>query len=218
MVKPTKNKTQQHSDNKAIGPKHVAIAAVLVVALIAALIVAIMIPGILKQQNLDITRATYTESSFVVETQTSDINPDRQYVLYTNYACPYCAALYHENINAQYTTRLLLRDNDDSRFDTQALVCSFMLKLYRANEVTFNELEAWLYEHQDEWTSLDEDDTLSLLNDKSGQDWREEDLSECLAELTEVKQSIPSDLEFVPAIFADGKCYNDYMLEIFGVN
>lgn len=203
--------------NKTIGLKHVAIAAALVVAMVAVLVAVIVVPSILKQQKLDITRASYTESSFVVETQASDINPGREYVLYTNYACPYCAALYHENINAQYTTRLLLRDNDNSRFDTQALVCSFMLKLYRTNEPAFNELEAWLYNHQDEWTSLNEQDILSLLNTKANQEWSSEDLSECLAELTEVKQNIPSDLEFVPAIFATNKCYNAYMLEIFGV-
>ncbi len=200
----------------SIGPKHVYAMAAIVLFLALALAAMLFVPESTRPRRLDIAHAAYTETSFTLEERASDINPGRDYVLYTNYACPYCAAFHKANVSCEYTTRILLRDNDSERFNTQATVCSYMLFLYRTNAQTFREVEDWLFDNQPTWTTYGNKEILAVLNEKSGMNWDDADLAPTLVELEADKEDIPEDLEFVPAFFATGRCYNSYLLDTLG--
>ena len=203
------------ADGLHIGPKHVYAMLSIVIVLSILLAAAICVPYHIRSQKLDISNANWASSDFSVVQRPSDINPGRDYVLYTNYACPYCAAFYKQHQKYEYTTRLLLRDNDNSAFDTQATVCSYMLALYREDSNAFSEMESVLFNDQEHWTSLNDEEVLSYLNAHCGRNWSAKQLRPYLDELEADKADIPDDLEFVPALYADGKCFNEYMLGLF---
>ncbi len=205
----------EKADEPKYGSSRLTIMASVIAILLVALVLAIVVPQLIKADKLDIKHASFSESSFVLEEHPADINPGRAYVVYTNYACPYCAGFYNESKGYDYTTRLLLRDNDNERFNSQALVSAYMLKLYREDVSSFAEAENWLFNNQGDWVFLDNQDVLDCLNGLTGREWTENDLQDCYKELEEVKKAAPDDLEFVPALFADGKCYNEYMLSLF---
>ncbi len=158
----------------------------------------------------------YAPSSFSLKTESYDINPGNDYVLYTNYACPYCAAFYNLNCNFDYTTRIFLLKKNEGRFATQEIVSPYILKLYRSDAQTFDAVQSYLFTHQDEWIKLDDKGVLHLLNELSGKSWSAEDLMSELDELREIRKGAPDDLEFVPALFSDGKCYNDFVRQLVG--
>ena len=203
------------ADRFHIGPKHVYAMLSVVIVLGVALAAAICVPYQIRSQKLDISTASWSSSDFSIVQRPSDINPGRDYVLYTNYACPYCAAFYKQHKTYEYTTRLLLRDNDNSAFDTQATVCSYMLALYREDSSAFPKMESVLFDDQGYWTSLNDEEVLAYLNARSGRNWSAGQLRPYLDELEADKAAIPDDLEFVPALYADGKCFNEYMLGLF---
>lgn len=135
--------------------------------------------------------ALYVESSFKVEEKPYDIAPGRDYVLYTNFACPYCAAL-HDKIGSEgYTIRLLLMKTDQPKeeqgaFANQAIVLPYMLKLYREDSERYRQLEDELYREQDSWTDLADDEVLAWLNKRAGRSWAKDDLA---GELEELQQA-----------------------------
>lgn len=148
----------------------------------------------------------FVGSDFVVEETSCDINPGRQFVLYTNFACPYCKLFYERCRDVSYTTRFLILDKEGP-FATQETVLGFMLKLYRYDESVYRDMEELLFANQEAWTDLSDEKVLAFLNEQSGQSWTGEDFAAEIGELRTASEEAPSDLEYVPALFADGRQY-----------
>ncbi len=155
-------------------------------------------------------------SDFVLSETPQDINPGKPLVLYTNYACPYCAEFYELTEKDSYTTRLLILEKDSQRFASQREVSSYMLKLYREDVDAYRQLESYLFAYQDEWTTLEAEELIGLLNEKSGKAWSLEDLETEIEELEATKTKAPVDLQYVPALYSDGLQYSQFVLGLVG--
>jgi hypothetical protein len=148
----------------------------------------------------DAARAV-AEEDFMYAERAYDINPGQALVLYTNYACPFCAGLYEATSEVEVVTRILLIDNQSDRFATQDVVSPYMLKLSRVNEDGFTRMQAVLYGSQDEWTGLSDGEVLAWLNRQSGQTWSAEELAAELDELEELENEAPKSLLHVPTLY-----------------
>lgn len=156
------------------------------------------------------------QSDFVYQEMPYDINPGKEYVVYTNYACPHCAEFYFgthvEGI--EYTSRILLLEDAEGVFSTQELVSAYMLKLYRDDKAAYAALEAELFGSQVDWTVLDESDLVVWLNEHSGRRWVRDDLESELEDIVQIEHDAPTDLEYVPSVFRDGERCDGLMYEM----
>jgi hypothetical protein len=141
------------------------------------------------------------EEDFVYVERGYDINPRQTLVLYTNYACPFCAELYETISEVEVTTRIFLIENQSERFSTQEIVSPYMLKLSRIDYKEFFKIQGVLYACQNEWVVLGENDVLIWLNEQSGQNWTKEDLTGELKELRVLEGEAPSSLLHVPTLY-----------------
>ena len=137
------------------------------------------------------------QSDFVYQEMPYDIDPGKEYVVYTNYACPHCAEFYFgahaEGI--EYTSRILLLEDAEGVFSTQELVSAYMLKLYRDDKAAYAALEAELFGSQVDWTVRD-------------------DLESELEDIVQIEHDAPTDLEYVPSVFRDGERCDGLMYEM----
>ena len=190
------------------------------VGLLAAAVLVVMKTGVIPTNGEQLVE--YEKSSFVYSGQPTDIvvgptvqSDDEVYVLYTNYACPYCATVHaalsaarndgQSTLPQPNVVRLHFLENDSGRFSTQETVSSYMLRLWREDPAAYASLESELFEHQDEWTSLDESQLLSWLNGRSGRPWEAGDLEPERSELLEAQEESPGDLAEVPSLYSNGK-------------
>ena len=155
-------------------------------------------------------------SDFVYTEEPYDIYPGRPYVVYTNFACPHCAELYFgaREQGVRYTSRILLLEDAEGVFATQRVVSAYMLKLYREDPETYDVLEEELFSQQVEWTMLDDAGVLQWLNERSGQQWTQQDLASELEEVGRIEDEAPADLEYVPGVFQDGVRCDDVMYDL----
>lgn len=156
------------------------------------------------------------QSDFVYREMTYDINPGKEYVVYTNYACPHCAEFYFgahaEGI--EYTSRILLLEDAGGVFSTQKLVAAYMLKLYRDDDAAYAALEAELFGSQAEWTVLDEPNLLVWLNEHAGRRWVSSDLAFESEDIAQIERDAPVELEYVPGVFRDGERCDGLMYDL----
>lgn len=145
-----------------------------------------------------------------------DIDPGAEYVVYTNFACPYCATFFRNSTNVSYGTRLLYSESSSNRFKNQTTVLPFMLKLYFLDSIKYRALENFLYNNQDEWISLDTVPLLILLNHKAGTAFSEDSLLPAHQLLIELKQEAPSDIGYVPALVSNNTLHEDLTLYLAG--
>ena len=155
-------------------------------------------------------------SEFEYSPKDYDIYPDRDYVVYTNYACPHCAELYFgaQADGIEYTSRILLLEDGDGAFSTQRTVSAYMLKLYRTDSSTFDKMENTLFSQQVDWTGLSSEELLAWMNERSGQSWSQSDLETQLKDVKRIEQDAPQDLEFVPGVYQDGQRCDGLMYEM----
>ena len=139
------------------------------------------------------------QSDFVYQEMPYDIDPGKEYVVYTNYACPHCAELL---------------EDAEGVFSTQELVSAYMLKLYRDDKAAYAALEAELFGSQAEWTVLDESDLVAWLNEYSGRRWVRDDLESELEDIVQIEHDAPTDLEYVPGVFRDGERCDGLMYDL----
>lgn len=158
----------------------------------------------------------YVESDFTLEQKSYDIYPNSARVVYTNYACPYCAEFYYNTRDMDYTVRLLILDKDSNRFANQRTVSSFMLSLYHTNSESFEEMQDYLFANQDEWTPLSDEDVLNLLNEKANTTFTFNELEPALKECERMESDAPNDLQFVPALYESNKRYDGLVLKLTG--
>ncbi len=140
------------------------------------------------------------------------------YVLYTNYACPYCAEVHAafdaaragatSSLPQPNVVRLHFLDGNGGRFATQELVSAYMLRLWRENPTRFDSLEDELFEQQDDWVTLDETALLAWLNERTELGWTADDVAAERKELLDAQPSSPEDLTEVPSLYSDGKLHS----------
>lgn len=159
----------------------------------------------------------YREEPTDIELETTPANGET-YVLYTNYACPYCAEV-HAAFDAARTdatsslpqpnvVRLHFLGGNGGRFATQELVSAYMLRLWREDPARFDSLEDELFGRQDDWVTLDETALLAWLNEKTGLGWTADDIATEREELLDAQASSPEDLTEVPSLYSDGKLHS----------
>jgi hypothetical protein len=141
------------------------------------------------------------EEDFAYEERSYDIDPGQTLVLYTNYACPFCAGLFEATSEVDVTTRILLVENQSNRFASQDVVSPYMLKLSREDYELFKGMQATLYQKQNDWTDLSDSEVIVWLNEESGQNWDIGDLSGELEELRVLESEAPSSLLHVPSLY-----------------
>lgn len=158
------------------------------------------------------------QSDFVYREMPYDINPGKEYAVYTNYACPHCAEFYFgaQAEGIEYTSRMLLLEDAEGAFSTQKLVSAYMLKLYRDDDAAYAALEAELFCSQAEWTVLDEPDLLAWLNEHAGRRWVSSDLASESEDIVQIERDAPVDLEYVPGVFRDGERCDGLMYDLLG--
>lgn len=185
--------------------------------IIAVFLAVFLLPQIALSETGDTGDKPLFEScDFAVEEKAYDINPGREFVLYTNYACPYCASFYNAYTGEDYTTRILLLDKDAERFASQELVSSFMLRIYRDNPATFSKVESILFSGQDYWTKLSSSDLLDWLNELAQTQYTIADLENELNELKQAETDAPTDLKFVPALYSEKQRWDGLVLDVVG--
>ena len=155
-------------------------------------------------------------SEYVMKDAAYLINPGCELVVFTNYACPYCAEFYEKTQGLDYSTCILLLDKDSDRFATERIVSPYMLKLSRYDEILFSDLEAQLFSAQEDWVMMDEDEILAYMNGVTGLDWTKDDLDAELRECEVAVEEEPDDLEFVPALYSNGMKYDQFVLDLVG--
>ena len=161
-------------------------------------------------------REDVVQSDFVYREMPYDINPGKEYAVYTNYACPHCAEFYFgaQAEGIEYTSRILLLEDAEGAFSTQKLVSAYMLKLYRDDEAAYAVLEAELFGSQAEWTMLDEPGLLTWLNEHADRRWASGDLESESEDIAQIARDAPADLEFVPGVFRDGERCDGLMYDL----
>lgn len=140
------------------------------------------------------------------------------YVLYTNYACPYCAEVHAafaaaradaaSSLPQPNVVRLHFLGGNGGRFATQELVSAYMLRLWREDPARFDSLEDELFGRQDDWVTLDETALLAWLNERTGLGWTADDIATEREELLDAQASSPEDLTEVPSLYSDGKLHS----------
>lgn len=207
--------TQKLTGKGKIGLTITIIADIILVVFIIGIITymhAVPANGASPETPFDDTLGPGIESSFELSSQEYDINGEQQYVVYTNYACPFCAVFYEQTRDLDYTTRIYLTSNESARFENQNAVSAYMLKLSKTNMEAYGELEQWLFENQNEWIDLNEAEVIELMNARSGYSWTNADLAVendlCLL----AQADAPDDLEHVPSLYSDGIKYEEYVL------
>jgi hypothetical protein len=175
--------------------------AIVGICLVNAALGAVVYAGVLALFEEPDQTVAVVEEDFVYFEHNYDINPGQALVLYTNYACPFCAGLYEATSEVEVTTRILLVENQSERFATQDVVSSYMLKLSRTDEDEFLGMQGILYGTQDEWIGLSKGNVLAWLNEQSGKNWTTEDLAGELDELRELESEAPSSLLRVPTLY-----------------
>ena len=199
-----------------------ALLVVLNAALLGAAALVALRTGIIPSQGEHLVEVE--RSTFVYREEPTDIvleatpATEETYVLYTNYACPYCAEV-HAALAAACTdatsslpqpsvVRLHFLDGSKGRFATQELVSAYMLRLWREDPTRFDSLEDELFEQQDDWVTLDETALLSWLNERAGLGWTADDVAAEREELLDTQVSSPEDLIEVPSLYSDGKLHS----------
>ena len=167
-----------------------------------------------KSDAVEIMNSQWAESEFLIEEKIYDIDPGNEYVLYTNYACPYCAQFYSCEHDFNYTTRILLLDKDSERFKNQITVSAYMLKLYNEDVDLYKEAQEWVFQNQNDWVYLNDDDLINILNKQIGLSWDKSSLTDYMVLCETAENEAPTDLEFVPGLYSSGKRYDGYVLEI----
>ena len=192
-----------------------------IVLLGAAALVALR-TGIIPSQGehlVEVERSTfaYREEPTDIVLEATPANGET-YVLYTNYACPYCAEV-HAAFDAARTdatsslpqpnvVRLHFLDGNGGRFATQELVSAYMLRLWREDQTKFYSLEDELFEQQDDWVTLNETALLVWLNERAGLGWTADDIAAERKELLDAQANSPEDLTEVPSLYSDGKLHS----------
>lgn len=157
-------------------------------------------------------------SDFEHASKPCDINSGKGFVLYTNYACPYCAELHRQmerSFALDYTTRLHFLDKGGS-FSTQGVVSAYMLKLSKEHPETFKSMESTLFECQTDWTVLSEDDVLTWMNLHTDLAWSKSDIEGEAQILAQANEETPDDLEHVPTLYSQGMRYDGLVLDLIG--
>lgn len=205
-----------------------ALLAALNVVLLAVAVVVVVRTGVFPVDGERLVE--YERSSFEYHSMPTDIVIDPAalsggdvYVLYTNYACPYCAELHAALGTASggeagtpqpSVIRLRLMQGSEGHFATQELVSAYMLKLWRTDPEEFASLEDDLFENQDEWVTLDEAALLAWLNERDGQSWAAGDLTTERRELLDAQESVPADLTEVPSLYSNGRRHTGLVYEL----
>ena len=199
-----------------------ALLVVLNAALLGAAALVALRTGIILSQGEHLVEVE--RSAFAYREEPTDIvleatpATEETYVLYTNYACPYCAEVHAAFAAAQTdatsglpqpsVVRLHFLGGNGGRFATQELVSAYMLRLWREDPTRFDSLEDELFEQQDDWATLDETTLLSWLNERAGLGWTADDVAAEREELLDAQVSSPEDLIEVPSLYSDGKLHS----------
>ncbi|WP_294440419.1 thioredoxin domain-containing protein [uncultured Slackia sp.] len=185
------------------------------VALIACLVSLLRTQGGSGTENAS-DDTLFDVSDFEHISKSSDINSGKGFVLYTNYACPYCAELHRQmerSFAFGYTTRLHFLDKGGS-FSTQEVVSAYMLKLSKEHPEAFKGMESTLFEYQADWTVLSEDDVLTWMNMHTGLAWSKADIEDEAQMLVRANEEAPNDLEHVPTLYSQGMRYDGFVLDL----
>lgn len=197
----------------------IAVAALVAVNLTLAIIAVLLFVGFPQKGVANTPEkgvADVAPCDFELSVRPYDINPGCDYIVYTNYACPHCAAFYfgaHAE-GLEYTSRILMLEESEGAFATQRTVSAYMLKLSRVDKKRFDALERELFLNQDEWTGHSDGDVLAWLNTRSGMDWVVSDLADEMGECDRIESEAPADLPYVPGLYGDHERLDGKMREL----